>query len=208
MAGNEARRQVAVKQRISRIRAAEATKLLEECDRFFAASSALLGNLRCAGITGLLRALNERILLLAVQPDAWGERTRARLISVLAPALADDLSDDSALSVEDIVRISNSVLPCFLLEIGRRRQHIQIEFPLNPAEFDAVFNFAPEPLRQAHSVSREQLLKLMNVAGEEMVGLCYFGDEESRGRIEACLNHEQTTSSRPCRTSPYLKRPQ
>jgi len=144
--------------------------------------------------------------LLAVQPDAWGERTRARLISALAPALADNLSEDSALSIEEIVRVSNSVLPCLLLEIGRRRQHVQIEFPLNPADSDAVFSFAPEPLRDAHSVSREQLLKLMNVAGEEMVGLCYFGDEESRSHIEAYLR--QTTKARSCRNLSSLKRPQ
>ncbi len=207
MAGHEMRRQAVAKQRIPRIRAAEAGKLLEECDVFLRSSRDLLANLRSAGIGALFKAISERVLLLAVQPDAWGERMRARLMSALAPALADDLPGDSVLSIEDIVRISNSVLPCFLLELGRREQHVYVEFPLNPAVPDSVFRFAPEPRREPRSVSREQFLKLMGAAGEEMAGLCYFGDEASRDQIVAVLGNQQTIGKeRSCRTLPSAKR--
>ena len=73
------------------------------------------------------------MLQLAIQPDSWGERIRARLMSELAPALRLPSDGGSTLSTEEIVQVTNAVVPCFLLELGRRKQHIQVEFPLNPA---------------------------------------------------------------------------
>jgi hypothetical protein len=39
-----------------------------------------------------------------------------------------------------------------------------------------------------HSLTTDRLLRLVNDAGEALVGLCYFGDQESRERIETQLN--------------------
>lgn len=82
---------------------------------------------------GNSRRLDDKVLQLAIQPDSWGERTRARLMSELAPALRLPSDGGSTLSTEEIVQVTNAVVPCFLLELGRRKQHIQVEFPLNPA---------------------------------------------------------------------------
>jgi hypothetical protein len=40
-------------------------------------------NLRTAGIAELFGRFDDRLLQLAIQPDSWGERTRARLMSDL-----------------------------------------------------------------------------------------------------------------------------
>jgi hypothetical protein len=107
-------------------------------------------------------------LELAVQPDSWGERTRARLISELFAGLKGIPAEDA--KVEEIVKVSNILVPCFLLELGRRRQHIEIEFPANPC------------------------VRLVAEAGEELVGLCHFGDQRSREHIEAQLTFESPTT--------------
>jgi len=61
-----------------------------------------------------------------VQPDSWGQRTRARLIAEIFASLKGIPADQA--SVEEIAHVSNVVVPCFLLELGRRRRHIEIEF--------------------------------------------------------------------------------
>ena len=201
------RRDVAEQQHIPRIPAEEARKLFDECEAFLISSGDLLHKLPSAGISTLLGALSENILLLAVQPDEHGERLRARLMSSLAPSLAGELSGDSVLSIEEIVCISNSVLPCLLLEIGRRRRHIYIEFPLNPAAPAAIFRFSPDPERKPRPLNRKQLLDLMNLFGESMVGLCYFGDKESRKHVEDFfVDGPDSANERPCRSLPSIKR--
>jgi hypothetical protein len=96
--------------------------------------------------------------------------------------------------VEEIVQVSNVVVPCFLLELGRRRQHIEIEFPENPCDSGARFEFRAGPSRPVYSIDREQLVRLVAKAGEDLVGLCYFGDQPSRERIESQLAPKGSTA--------------
>ncbi len=85
------------------------------------------------------------------------------------------------------MRVSNVVVPCFLLELGRRRHHIEIEFPVDPCDSGARFGLRAGPSGPIHSISSEQLVRLVAEAGEELVGLCYFGDQRSRENIETRL---------------------
>jgi hypothetical protein len=96
--------------------------------------------------------------------------------------------------VEEIVQVSNVVVPCLLLELGRRRQHIEIQFPDNPCDFGARFEFRTGLSRPLYSIDSEQLVRLVAEAGEELVGLCYFGDQPSRERIESQLAPKGSTS--------------
>jgi hypothetical protein len=155
------------------------------CEHLLDGSGALRPNLRQAGFSRFLSQFDEKILELAVQPDSWGERTRARLISEVFTGLRGSPAEDA--SVEEIVRISNVVVPCFLLELGRRRQHIEIEFPADPCDSGALLKVRAGRSCEIHSISGEQLVRLVADAGEELVGLCYFGDQPSREKIEACL---------------------
>jgi hypothetical protein len=75
-------------------------------------------NLPTAGIAELFSRLDDAVLLLAIQPDSWGERTRARLMSDLAPALCTMMSPGTALNIDEIVQVTNAVTPCLLLELG------------------------------------------------------------------------------------------
>jgi hypothetical protein len=92
------------------------------------------------------------------------------------------------------VQVSNVVVPCFLLELGRRRQHIEITFPDNPCDSGARFEFRAGPSRRVYSIDRDQFLGLVAEAGEELVGLCYFGDQPSRERIESRLAPKGSTA--------------
>ncbi len=148
-------------------------------------STVFVENLRQAGFARFLAPLHDQILELAVQPDPWGERTRARLISELFAGLRGVPAEDAR--VEEIVRVSNVVVPCLLLELGRRRQHIEIEFPTDPCDSGARFGFRAGPSCPVYSINSEQLVRLVAESGEELVGLCYFGDQQSRENIEAQL---------------------
>jgi len=176
------------RQRIPRIPPKEAAKIFKQCESFLADSSELFTHLREAGFGQLLAQLDEAILRLAMQPDSWGQRTRARLMSDIAAALRGDPADRHAVSAEDIVAVSNIVTPCFLLELGRRKQHLQIEFPSDPADPSARFRVSVGASRPIHSINNDQFRALVSRAGEELVGLCYFGDRESRERIETELS--------------------
>jgi len=59
------------------------------------------------------------------------------------------------------VQVSNVVVPCFLLELGRRRQHIEIECPDNPCDSGARFEFRAGPSRPVYSIDRERLVRLV-----------------------------------------------
>jgi hypothetical protein len=76
-----------------------------------------------------LAIFSDDTLRLAVRPDDWGERARARLVSDIAPALQGDVDGKLGVSVEDIVHCASIIMPCLLLEIGRWLGHIGIEFP-------------------------------------------------------------------------------
>jgi hypothetical protein len=180
------------RQRIPRIGPKEAARVFAQCEQLSDSSSVFVENLRQMGFARFLAPLNEQILELAVQPDSWGERTRARLISYVFAGLRG-LPAESA-TVEEIVQVSNVVVPCFLLELGRRRQHIEIEFPDNPCDAGARFAFRAGPSRPVYSINREQLVGLVAEAGEELVGLCYFGDQPSREYIESQLAPKGSTA--------------
>src|ERR1700719_2810279 len=139
MPGDKARTREASRQKVPRIGAPRAAKVLEECDNLLLHSGDLLSNLHRIGFAALLSALSLDILQLALQPDSWGERLRARLMSDIVPALQGDMSEQNAVNVDDIAHCANIVVPCFLLELGRRNQHIQIEFPSDPTDSSARF---------------------------------------------------------------------
>lgn len=173
------------RQKVPRIGARDAARVFEQCEHLLDSSSVFVENLRQMGFARFLAPLSEEMLELAVQPDSWGERTRARLISYVFAGLRGLPAE--AATVEEIVQVSNVLVPCFLLELGRRRQHIEIQFPDNPCDSGARFEFRAGPSRPLYSIAGEQLVRLVAEAGEELVGLCYFGDQPSRERIELQL---------------------
>jgi hypothetical protein len=181
------------RQKIPRIGSKEAAQIFEQCEHLLDSSYVFVENLRQMGFAHFLVPLNEQILELAVQPDLWGERTRARLISYVFAGLRGFPAE--AATVEEIVQVSNVVVPCFLLELGRRRQHIEIKFPDNPCDSGARFEFRAGPSRRVYSIDRDQFVGLVAEAGEELVGLCYFGDQPSRERIESRLAPKGSTAN-------------
>ena len=180
------------RQKVPRIGREEAARVFAQCEQLLDGSTLFVENLRQMGFARFLAPLNEQVLELAVQPDAWGERTRARLISYVFAGLRG-LPAESA-SVEEIVQVSNVVVPCFLLELGRRRKHIEIKFPDNPCDSGARFEFSAGPSHPVYSIDRGQLVRLVAEAGEELVGLCYFGDQPSRERVGSLLAAKGTTT--------------
>jgi len=100
------------RQKIPRIGPKEAALVFAQCEHLLDSSTVFVENLRQAGFARFLAPLHEQILELAVQPDSWGERTRARLISELFAGLKGIPAEDAR--VEEIVRVSNVVVPCFL----------------------------------------------------------------------------------------------
>jgi len=180
------------RQKIPRIGPEEAARVFAQCERLLDRSAVFVENLRQAGFARFLAPLHDQILELAVQPDSWGERTRALLIAELFAGLRGIPAEDA--SVEEIVKVSNVLVPCFLLELGRRRQHIEIEFPADPCDSAARFGLRAGPSCPVYSISSEQLVLLVDEAGEELVGLCYFGDQRSPEHIEAQLTFESPTT--------------
>jgi hypothetical protein len=179
------------KQKIPRIGPEEAARVFAQCEHVLESANDFAEDPRLMGFARFLAPLHDQILELAVQPDSWGERTRARLISEVFARLRGIPVE--MVSVEEIVQISNVVVPCFLLELGRRRQHIEIEFPNNPCDSNARFGVRVGPSSPKYSISSERLAKLATEAGDELVGLCYFGDQRSREHIEAQLTFESRT---------------
>ena len=180
------------KQKIPRIGPEEAARVFAQCEHVLDSATDFVGDLRHAGFARFLAPLHEQILELAVQPDSWGERTRARLISeVFARVRGIPIEK---VSVEEIVQVSNVVVPCFLLELGRRRQHIEIDFPNDPCDSAARFGLRAGPSCPVYSINSEQLVRLVAESGEELVGLCYFGDQRSRENIEARLALKGSTT--------------
>ena len=194
------------KQQIPLIASKEAERIFAHCEHLLGNPDALCRNLSQAGFSRFLAQFDEKILELAVQPDFWGERTRARLISEVFTGFRGSPAEDA--SVEEITEISNIVIPCFLLELGRRRRHIEIEFPVNPSDSAARFALRAGPSHPTYCISSEQLIRLVAATGEELVGLCYFGDQQSRERIEAQLALKGATpdsKTQPCDSSPPSK---
>ena len=109
-------------------------------------------------------------------------------MSDIVPTLQGDISKQNAVSIDDVVYCTNIVVPCLLLELGRRDQHIEIEFPPDPTDSSARFKLRPGKSCKVHSINNERLVRLASSHGEDLVGLCYFGDQRSRDSIEAELS--------------------
>jgi hypothetical protein len=188
MRGSKDRDSVLAKQRIPRISAKKASEILKHCEQLLAESRQVLADLPRVGFAQFLALLSEDILRLAIQPDSYGERARARLISDIVPALQGNMAERHAVSIEDIAYCSNIVMPCLLLELGRRKRNIEIEFPPDPTDSSARFKICAGQPYPFHSITNQRLLRLVSKCGEELVGLCYFGGQESRMTIEAHLS--------------------
>lgn len=180
------------KQKIPRIGPEEAARVFAQCEHLLDSATDFIEDQRQVGFAQFLAPLHDQILELALQPDSWGERTRARLISEVFARLRGIPVEK--VSVEEIVQISNVVVPCFLLELGRRKHHTYIEFPNDPWEAGARLSLRAGPSGPVHSISVEQLARLVAEAGEDLVGLCYFGDQRSRENIEALLALKGSTT--------------
>jgi len=202
MRGSKERVSVLVKHRIPRISARKAAEILKHCNELLADSKQVLADLPRVGFAQFLSLLSEDILRLATQPDSWGERARARLISDIVPALQGNMAERHAVSIEDIAYCSNIVMPCLLLELGRRWEHIEIEFPPDPTDSSARFKFCAGRPHPFHSITNQQLLRLVSQCGEDLVGLCYFGDQKSRGWIEAELESQSGIRNLKPRSGP------
>ena len=186
MPGDKIRPSKVSRQEIPRIKGKAAAKILGRCDDLL--RSSLQVDLPRFGFAALLNALSKDILQLALQPDSWGKRTKARLMSEIVPALQGDISKQHAISLADIAHCTNIVVPCLLLELGRRNQHIEIEFPSDPTNSSARFKLRTGKSYRFHSINNEPLVRLALSLGEDLVGLCYFGDRKSRESVEAALN--------------------
>jgi hypothetical protein len=197
-----ARNRMRDKQKIPRIERKDAARIFEQLEHFLEDCGDPVASLRSAGFAQFLTQIQEPILQLAVQPGSWGERTRARLVSAVIRELKGTPPESA--SVEEVVTISNIVTPCLLLELGRRKQHLAVEFPKDPCDPCARFGFSVSPSEPMHSISNEELTQLVIEVGEDLVGLCYFGDRRSRDNIEAELNRDDATATsktKPCRSS-------
>jgi hypothetical protein len=188
MRGSKDRVCVLAKQRIPRISARNAADIVKHCDQLLVDSKQVLADLPHVEFAHFLALLSEDILRLAIQPDSWGERARVRLIFVIVPVLQGKMAERHAVSVEDIAYCSNIVMPCLLLELGRRKRHIEIEFPPDPTDSSARFKICAGQPYPFHSITNQRLLRLVSKCGEELVGLCYFGEQESRISVEAHLS--------------------
>jgi hypothetical protein len=65
------------------------------------------------------------------------------------------------------------------------------------------------PSSPNHSISSDELLRLIAEAGEELVGLCYFGDQQSREGIEIWLARNCpmiASTTQPRQSSPSEKK--
>jgi hypothetical protein len=163
--------------------------------------------MRQVGFARFLAPLHDQILELAVQPDSWGQRTRGRLIAEVFASLRRTPAEQA--SMDEIAHVSNVVVPCFLLELGRRRRHIEIDLPVDPCDSAARFGLRVGPSSPNHSISGDELIRLVAEAGEELVGLCYFGDQQSREGIEMWLARTCPTiasTTQPRQSSPSEKK--
>ena len=186
----------AANQAIPCIPAKKAAAIVKQCNQLLEGSKQTLADISRFGFGQFVALLGEEMLRLAVQPDSWGERMRARLMSDLAPALQGDLLGRYEVSIEDIAYCSNIVTPCLLLELGRRLGHIHIEFPPDPTNSAAHLKFRTGNATRVHYIDNQQLLRLASECGPALVGLCYFGDDKSREMIESRLEFGSPNSPR------------
>src|SRR5215472_7555913 len=177
---------------------AEAALVMDRCCELFTQLRVLSKDFRHIAFAELLVRLDEKILRLAVQPDSLGERARACVVFGLTRLWRNDASE---ISVDEMVEIANIVVPCIAFELGRRRGHIQIEFPRDPLEQSAVFRFGVGPSSPLQPLSRAQLFRLASLAAQALIDLCNHGDARSRMRIRAHVRRIGNTTSNPRRAN-------
>lgn len=208
MRGRRSKSFAPVKQQVPRIRPTEAAKILKQCERFVDDVQDR-PHLHGFGFAEILVCMSDDILRLTIQPDSWGERARARVMSDIVPALQGEDAERHKISLEDIAYCANIVMPCLLLELGRRKGHIEIEFPPDPTDSSARFKICAGQPYPFHSITNQQLVTLVSQCGKDLVGLCYFGDKDSRKSVEAELEsqsgvrHLKARSSSPSRSTGY-----
>jgi hypothetical protein len=168
-------------QTIRRISGREAGKMLDHLEGVLAGFAGNHASDR-AGFPEFVATLSEDVLRLAIQPDSWGERARARLISVIAPSMA---------TIDEIAQFSSIVMACFLLEIGNRRGHVNARFPHDLKDPECKFSLSCRKSNLIHVLGREQILRLVASCGPDLVSLCYFGDEKSLEQVEIALKADQ-----------------
>lgn len=166
MPDNTTRSRGRSRQKIPRIGSKDAARVFEQCQRLLDGSPDLVENVRRGGFARFLAPLQDQILELAVQPDSWGQRARAGLIAEVFASLRRIPAEQAR--VEEIAHVSNVVVPCVLLELGRRRRHIEIEFPADPCDSAARFGLRVGPSSPNHSISGDELIRLVAEAGEEL----------------------------------------
>ncbi|HKV91753.1 MAG TPA: hypothetical protein VJW20_04305 [Candidatus Angelobacter sp.] len=187
MSGSKGRFAGSPKHEIERIPARKAAEIFKRCEQLLEESKPIFADFPRFGFASFLALLSDDILRLAVQPDSWGERLRARLMSDLAPALQGDPSGENQVSIEDIFYCANIIMPCLLLELGRRSRYLQIEFPSDPTNSEASFMFRTGNASPVHFIHNREIVSLARVCGPDFVALCYFGHQGSRQRIETKL---------------------
>lgn len=170
--------------KILRIPEKRAAAVLDEFERSLNELRGLLDELWNVGIATLLAALKDDVIYLALQPDSWGERTKARLISEIAPALQPAASGLGNINAQYITECVNILATCLLLELGRRQHLINIEFPADPMRPSSRFRIRVSPAFPFHTVGNRDLIDLVSKRGSDLVGVCYFGDPECRNRVE------------------------
>jgi hypothetical protein len=206
MPDNRTPSRVRNRQKIPRIGSKEAARVFAQCEHLLN-NSPVAENLRQVSFARFLAPLLDQILELALQPDSWGQRTRARLIAEIFASIKGIPAERA--SVDEIAHVSNVVVPCFLLELGRRRRHIEIEFPVDPCDSAARFCLRVGTSSPNHSISSDKLIRLVAEASEELVGVCYLGDQHSREGIESWLARTCPTvdsTTQPRQSSPSEKK--
>jgi hypothetical protein len=177
-------------QTIPRIGGKKAAAIFATCEQLLTDGGEVRDNLSHKGFTSFLELLTDEMLQLALQPDSSGERLRAFLVSRIMADLQGDRTGQHMVNVDDIVYCANILMPCFLLELGRRRQNLEIEFPTDPTDSSASFRLRTGKSHPLHSINSRHLVAIVSKIGEELVGLCYFGDKPSRERVEAELEQQ------------------
>jgi hypothetical protein len=168
----------------------ESAKIFKACDSKLEQMRQLLSTGSRLVFGEFLAALDDDVLRLAIQPDSWGERMRARLMSDLAPAFGGTRQ----ITIAQIAHCSSIIMACLLFELGRRRGHMHIDFPSNPADESARFNVCSGNSYPVHSIEKEQLLSLVSSSGPQLVALCYCGDQQCREQVEVALRTFTNTS--------------
>jgi hypothetical protein len=202
MPNKETRGSRRARQMIPRIQPREAAKLLDDCETVLSQwNRQSTGRHGQCFFKGLVESLDERVLMLALQPDSWGERARARITSAIATHLLGDATQEYKATDQEFLCAVNIIMPCLLLELGGRRHHIHVDFPANPIEASAKVRLGFCKASAVYSITNRQLLRLAAHCGPQLVGVCFFGDKRSRHRIESALNDRSGIPIRPPKSS-------